>query len=212
MKHKNNAILFDLDGTLWEVADETYKSVNEVAKKYNLKEVDINTIHSVFGLNRIESAKLYFPYLDIEKAIELMEEISTVNIRNLKEHGGNIYLHLEDVLKKIADKYKLFIVSNTGHSEYIEAFLHTSNLDKYFIDYIAASELKISKADGIKKIIQNYNIENAVYIGDTNKDMEAAKIANIPFIQARYGFGKDLKTEYYINSIEELPQIIKKII
>ena len=33
--------------------------------------------------------------------------------------------------------------------------------------------------------------------------MEASKIDNIPFIQAKYGFGNDLKTKDYINSIEE---------
>ncbi len=32
-------IIFDLDGTLWEVTNTTYKSVNEIAKKHNLKEV-----------------------------------------------------------------------------------------------------------------------------------------------------------------------------
>ena len=104
-------------------------------------------------------------------------------------------------------KYEFFIVSNTGHKEYIEAFLVTSGLAKYFTDYIAASQLNISKADGINKIIQDYNIEKAVYIGDTKKDMEASKKANIPFIQARYGFGENLETEYYIDSIEELPKI-----
>ncbi len=29
-------IIFDLDGTLWEVTNITYKSVNEIIKKYNL--------------------------------------------------------------------------------------------------------------------------------------------------------------------------------
>lgn len=108
-------------------------------------------------------------------------------------------------------KYEFFIVSNTGHKEYIEAFLVTSGLAKYFTDYIAASQLNISKADGINKIIQDYNIEKAVYIGDTKKDMEASKKANIPFIQARYGFGENLETEYYIDSIEELPKIMALI-
>ena len=207
--NKKDAIIFDLDGTLWEVTDETYKSVNEVAKKYNLKEVDMNTIHSVFGLNKIEVAKLYFPYLELEKSMELMDEISAVSIRNIKEHGGNVYTNLENILKKLTDKYQLFIVSNTGYKEYIEAFLITSGLAKYFIDYIAASQLNISKADGIKKIILDYNIEKAVYVGDTKKDMEASMKANTPFIQARYGYGDNLETKYYINSIEELPKVIE---
>lgn len=208
---KKEAIIFDLDGTLWEVIDETYKSVNEIAKKHNLKEIDINTIRSVFGLNRLEAAKLYFPYLEFEKSMELMEEISVLSIKNIKEHGGNVFLNLENILRQLKETYELFIVSNTSHKEYIEAFLETSRLTNYFKDYIAASQLNISKADGINKIIQDYKIENAVYVGDTKKDMEASRIANIPFVQAKYGFGEDLETEYCINSIEELPKVIKLI-
>ena len=29
-------IIFDLGGTLWEVIDNTYNSVNEIARKYKL--------------------------------------------------------------------------------------------------------------------------------------------------------------------------------
>lgn len=90
---KEIGIIFDLDGTLWEVVDETYKSVNKVAKRHNLTEIDINTIRSVFGLNRVESAKLYFPYLELEKSMKLMEEISAISIKNIKEHGG-IYFQI----------------------------------------------------------------------------------------------------------------------
>lgn len=212
IKYRKNkdAILFDLDGTLWEVTDATYNSVNEVAQKHNLQEVTKETIKSVFGLNRMEAAKKYFPNLDTEISLKLLDEISEVNIRNLNEKGGNVYLNTEEVLKKLNDKYQLFIVSNTGHREYIEAFLNTSNLKKYFKDYVAASELNISKGDAIKKVIKDYNIKNSVYVGDTEKDLEATKIADVPFIQAKYGFGQDLKTDFYINSIEELPSIVQK--
>ena len=206
-----DAILFDLDGTLWEVTDATYNSVNEVAKNHNLQEVTKETIEGVFGLNRIEAAKKYFPYLETEESIKLLDEISTVNIKNLKEHGGNVYQNVEEVLRELKKNYKLFIVSNTGHSEYIEAFLSTSNLKKYFKDYVAASELNMSKADAIKKVINDYNIKNYVYIGDTQKDLEATKVADVPFIQAKYGFGEDLKTDFYIDSIEELPSTVQKV-
>lgn len=211
MKNKHDAILFDLDGTLWEVIDATYKSVNEIAKRYNLKKIDIKTIHSVFGLNRIEAFKLYFPYLEPEYCMEIMDEISKESIKNIKEHGGHIYSNLENVLQQLIDKYQLFIVSNTGHKTYIETFLTTSGLKKYFTDYIAASELNITKAEGIRKVICDYEIKKAIYVGDTKKDMEASEIANVPFVQAKYGFGEDLETEYNINCIEELPVVIEKI-
>ena len=206
------AILFDLDGTLWDVTDETYKSVNSVAAKHNLGAISKNVVRSVFGCNRVEAAQIYFPNVDFKDSINLMEEISEDIIKNLKKNGGNIYPNLEQVLIKLTDNYKLFIVSNTGHSAYIKAFLTTSNFEKYFVDFIAASELKISKAEGINKIINDYGIDKSIYVGDTKKDCEASKAANIPFIQALYGFGENLKTEYSINSVNELPDVVSKIL
>ena len=35
---KKEGILFDLDGTLWEVIDSTFKSANEIVKKYEDEE------------------------------------------------------------------------------------------------------------------------------------------------------------------------------
>jgi len=209
---ENIGILFDLDGTLWEVIDITLESVNEIAKKYDLKEVTKQTICSVFGLNKIESAQLYFPYLELEDSLKIMDEIEDYKNKILKECGGNIYPNIEEVLIELEKEYKLFIVSNTAKSEYIEAFLISSGLEKYFIDYIAASELNILKADAIKKIIDEYELEKSVYVGDTKKDLEASNMANIAFIQAKYGFGEDLNTQYYINEINELPDIIKEIL
>lgn len=205
-------VIFDLDGTLWEVSDTTYKSVNEITNKHNLKEVSINTVNSVFGLNREDAAKVYFPYLNLSEAVTLLDEISNVNINNLKKYGGNIYNNLENTLIKLKNNYDLYIVSNTGHKEYIEAFLTSSGLGKYFKDYVAASELNISKADAIRKVINEYNLEKFVYVGDTQKDKEATINANVPFIYAKYGFGKNLNSDYSINSISELPEVVEKIL
>lgn len=208
---KKEGIIFDLDGTLWEVTDRTYESVNKITKMHNLKEVTYETICSVFGLNKEEAARLYFPYLNIEESIKLIDEIAVININNLKEYGGNVYKNLEDVLKTMKKDYELFIVSNTGHKEYIEAFLISSKLGKYFTDYVAASELNITKAEGIRKIIKEYELDKYVYVGDTKKDLESTIEAKVPFIQAKYGYGKDLKTEYAIEEIKELPEIVEEI-
>jgi phosphoglycolate phosphatase len=45
-------------------------------------------------------------------------------------------------------------------------------------------------------------------VGDTNGDMEAARIACIPFIYARYGFGNVNEYDYAVDSFSELLKII----
>lgn len=204
-------IIFDLDGTLWEVIDSTLESANIIARKYNIPKISKNTICNVFGLNKVDSAKLYFPNVKPELRLKLMDEIAVLNIDNLKQNGGNVYKNLEETLIKLQNSYEMYIVSNTAETEYIEAFLESSNLKKYFKEWIAASSLNISKGEAIKKVIKENGIEKAIYVGDTIKDLEAANIANITFIQARYGFGEKLDTKYYINDISELPNIVKKI-
>ena len=206
-----NSIIFDLDGTLWEVIDSTYKSANFIVNKYNLEEISKDTICKAFGLNREESAKLYFPYMGLNESTKLIDEIAVINIENLKNNGGNVYPNVKEILSELADKYDLYIVSNTADIEYIEAFLKLSDTKDYFKNYIAASSLNISKADAIKKVIDDGKIEKAVYIGDTRIDMEAAYANNIPFIQAKYGFGENLNTDYSINEIKELLGLLKNI-
>ena len=205
-------ILFDLDGTLWEVIDSTFYSANEIAKKYHLPEISKETVLKVFGLNKRESAKLYFPDLPFVESSKLLDEMARMNIEYLTKQGGHLYPDLESTLQKCRE-YSLFIVSNTAEVKYIEAFLSSSKLNSYFKDYIAASSSNISKKEAILRIIEKYHLEkeNTVYIGDTKKDLEAATQAGIPFIQARYGFGEDLNTKYFINKFSTLPAVLEQI-
>ena len=209
---KKEGIIFDLDGTLWEVIESTYYSANEIARRHGLKEIKKDTVLKVFGLNSKEVAKLYFPYLALDKAEKLENEISMLNSENLNKNGGDLYPNLKETLDELSRKYDLFIVSNTSKNEYIESFLNSSGTKKYFKDYIAASSIKVSKGEAIRKVIERNNIGNAVYVGDTVKDEEASINANIPFIQARYGFGNDLNTKYHIDSINELPKVVEEIV
>ena len=205
-----NSVIFDLYGTLWDVMESTYRSANTIANKYNLKEISKETIRKVFGINREGAARLYFPDMDLNESTKLVDEIAIINIENLKKNGGNVYHNVRGVLNQLIEKYDLYIVSNTTEAEYIMTFLNSSNTKKYFKDYIAASSLNISKADAIKKIICDNKVKNAVYVGDTIIDLKASN-NNIPFVQAKYGFGEDLKTKYYINDIDELPKVLEKI-
>ena len=179
------ALLFDVDGTLWDTTNSTYKAENIITKKHNLPEVTKETIQKCFGYNRVESAKEYFPTLDLDTAIEYKIEADLEKIRIINEENIDIsYPNTKETLEKLSEKYDLYIVSNTGNVLYLEAFVKTSGTKKLFKDLVAASALKISKADAIRKVMNDNNIDKAIYIGDTIKDKEAANEAGIPFIQA----------------------------
>lgn len=204
-------ILFDLDGTLWSTDDTTLKSTNEYLKLNNIDlEVSMDTVQKTMGCTFKDAAYNYFPSLDEERREELFAEVLDYNNKRILDFGGNIYTNVQSTLEKLKENYKLAIVSNCADG-YIEAFLEYSNYGKYFDDFIAASKEKVSKADAIKMVIERNDIKNAIYVGDTDKDMLAAEGAGIEFVQALYGFGDDLNTEYSINDFEKLPELLNTI-
>lgn len=205
-------IIFDLDGTLWEVIESTYKSVNEVARKYKLAGISKDTICACFGLNKEETAKRYFPNLNQEYRLKLLDEIALINIKNLRSNGGNLYNGVELGLKQLHNTYNLYIVSNTGNIEYIDAFLDAHNVRKYFSDYIAAGSINLSKCEAIKMIIQKNKIDKAIYVGDTTIDLESSNLSGIPFVWAKYGFGTNIDAYYTINSFSEISDVVKKML
>ena len=76
---------------------------------------------------------------------------------------------------------------------------------------MAAGALGLSKAEALKKVIEDYKLDKAVYVGDIEKDFISSKEAGAYFIHAKYGFDKNLKTKYYINNLFELPSVVEEI-
>lgn len=208
---KFEMIIFDLDGTLWETEKITYKTANAVLKKkIENKEITMETIKDTMGCTFEETAEMYMPYFEKEKREKILDEMLSLNAKILAEFGGNVYKNLETTLSNLKNNYKLAIVSNCADG-YIESFLSSAKLENYFVDYMAAAKYKVSKAEAIKRVMTRNSINDAIYIGDTSRDYEASRLANIDFIQAKYGFGEDLKTEYSIDDIVELPELLEKI-
>lgn len=204
-------IIFDLDGTLWNTEDVSYESVKEIVEKYDfLQEVTKETIAKTMGCTFSETAEMFMPYLEKRKREEILEEMLDTTSKKLTTVGGTLYEGLENVLVDLKQKYKLAIVSNCG-AGYIESFFDSSNLGKYFEDFAAAAKMKVSKAEAIKAVLERNNITKAIYVGDTIKDLEASKCAEMDFIQAKYGFGQDLKTKYSLNKITDLPNVLNDI-
>ncbi|WP_339199685.1 HAD-IA family hydrolase [Solibacillus sp. FSL R5-0449] len=124
----------------------------------------------------------------------------------MEKYGGVLYPNVENVLKELSQKYKLYIVSNCQDG-YIESFYKYHKLEKYFLDFESHGRTAMSKGENIKLVIDRNNLLNQVYVGDTEGDLNAARYAKIPFIFAKYGFGQVSQYDNEIESLDELLSI-----
>ena len=206
MKNKEiDAIIFDLDGTLWSAVDSCLKATSLVKKEHSdiTRDVTKEQVESAMGKTSEEIINIYYGYLPREKGEEYANEAFNKNVDNLLKEGGILYPNTRETIIKLSKKYKLFIVSNCVKG-YIESFLNTSGLKDYFSDYESYGRTLLSKGKNIKLVIERNNLKNPIYVGDTKGDMEASKTAGIPFVYASYGFGKVDKYDYKIADISEL--------
>jgi phosphoglycolate phosphatase len=200
-----DSIIFDLDGTLWDATDHVLIVWNQVLsnKKEIRRLIDKEELQGTMGLQIKEIGQKLFPYLEENVQAEIMNECCQVECEFLGNQGGNLYDKLEDTLKTLSEKYKLYIVSNCQEG-YIEAFYQYHQLGKYFQDYENPGRTGLSKGENIKLIMERNNLKNPVYVGDTEGDLKGAQVAGIPFVYAKYGFGQVNQFDYSIDKFEDL--------
>ncbi|MBL4933533.1 HAD family hydrolase [Clostridium paridis] len=206
---KLDSIIFDLDGTIWDSTSSIIDCWNKTLDKYDEvnNKLTIDDMKGIMGLTQEEVGKKLFPYLDDAKKAEIMEDCCKRECEHLEQSGAILYDKVEETLEKLSKKYNLFIVSNC-QCGYIEAFYKYHGLEKYFKDHESSGNTGLNKGENIKLIIERNNLKASVYVGDTEGDLKATKVAGIPFVYARYGFGDVEEYDYVIDSFQDLLMFI----
>ncbi len=204
-----DSIIFDLDGTLWNSIEGICGAWKTTLANYpNIAEIITpEEMERCMGLPMDEISKKLLPDLDKDFQMKLLNEFCEIEQVYLGEHGGSLYPKLEETLKELSKEYKLFIVSNCQDG-YIQCFFKAHNLSQYFDDFECWGVTGLSKGENNKIIMKRNELKKPIYVGDTNGDAESAKVAEIPFVYARYGFGNVEEYDYVIDSFEELSTLV----
>ncbi|MBQ8859758.1 MAG: HAD family hydrolase [Ruminococcus sp.] len=199
-----NAIIFDLDGTLWDTSDVVVRIWNEVLSvKCPKLKMTKEIMASLMGKNKAQFMDDFFVGVEKDEAEKLISEIFLHEQEYLIQHGAKMYDGVIETLNILKKKYKLAIVSNC-QSGYLNAFLTHYSLKEILTDFECAGSSPLSKGDNIKLVLKRNNIDNAIFVGDTKSDEVASFEAGVPFVYASYGFGEVDNYNAKISSFEEI--------
>lgn len=201
-----DGVIFDMDGTIWDnttvFAASWTRAANEMG--YDIQFTK-EKLMGLFGKTMTDIADACIPDKDPAKRYKTLELCEEYEMKDLVEnHTDTCYPGLEDTLKELCKKTKLYIVSNC-QSGYIETFMELSGYGKYFTDFICYGDNGMGKADNIKGIVEKNHINHPVYIGDIQSDKDACDQAGVDFIWAAYGYGKSV--DGYVAKIEDIKQL-----
>lgn len=206
------AVIFDLDGTLWDSTPRLVESFNQVMERYPELGIRVTRerMESGMGMNRVALRQHLFPTVDEEMQEKLIGECFAQEVVYLREHYGIPYPHLKETLERLSRDYTLAIVSNCQEG-YIEVFLETIGVGEYITDH-ECFVTGLPKGENIKLVMERQGIHRAIYVGDTQGDLNAADLAGLPFVYAAYGFGGVDRETCAIQSLAELPALAVELL
>jgi phosphoglycolate phosphatase len=211
-----DALVFDLDGTLWDAAVPTTHGWNLALERLGAQtRVTVEGIRSVAGTPFVGCVEILVPELS-PPSEETLHALDVCERAAILESGGTLFPGVGSGLVRLAGSYPLYLVSNC-QDWYLELFMNMSGLGACFSGADCNGLSGLGKADMLRRLVETRGLETAVYVGDTQGDQDSARVAGMSFALARYGFGSvpgaalafdgfsDL-VEHYLDSRRGTPQ------
>ena len=208
---KYDAVIFDLDGTLWDSREGIAESWGETLRtRYGAAVVPtLGDITGIMGLTVNDIAdRLFASYGDAR--YEVCRACIDGENDYLRRRGAVIYDGVGSMLAKLAASRPLFAVSNC-QAGYIESFFDLTGYGRFFTDYETEGRTGLKKADNIRLVMQRHGLRRGVYVGDTALDELSAADAGCDFIHAAYGFGTASTPVGRIAAPGELPGLLNML-
>ncbi len=201
---KIDTIFFDLDGTLVNPKKRLYKLFTELSGS-NIS-YDEYWKYKKEGLNQVQMLELVgyeFRHQLFKKT--WLEEIERQDLLSFDDVFDDVFSTLE-IAK--ANSIRMIIVTNRQSYDNLRWELEKIGISEYF-DEVITTYQKCSKDRAI--LSSEIDITNAIFVGDSKEDMEAAAalgICGVLICRERSFAGDNVATDFCITNLMELRGIL----
>ena len=166
----------------------------------------VRSVHAhTTGARKESLADGLFDDIPVPERYALMDRCITRMDEHLEKYASPAiaYPDIRQTMELLTKKHRLFIVSN-GQKGYPQIAAKKLELDDLIEGYLSFGDTGTSKGKTIARLMELENIQSAVYVGDTQGDLEACQEAGIPFIWAAFGFGTPSNWDAKIERFSDL--------
>lgn len=201
------SIIFDVDGTLWDSRELLAGAYNDQLAREGLTHIHVTAekLRPLFGKTMTKLADGVFEAVPAPERYALMDRCILRMDEHLEKYANTSigYPDIRSTMEVLAKKHRLFIVSN-GQKGYPQMAAKKLEIADLMSGYLSFGDTGMSKGKTIAQLMEKENIQSAVYVGDTQGDLEACREAGIPFIWAAFGFGKPEAWDAKIEKLSDL--------
>lgn len=189
MKTKNNlTVIFDLDGTLADIAPHFGDIYDKLAQEFNFRRIKEGEWEKMRGEKTKEFFKaLKVPFAKIPVVLGSLKRIMSESIKSIKAVPG-----IGATVRFLKEKGCRTGILTSNNRKNAEEFLRNNKLIGLF-DFIYCENNFFGKAGAIKKIIKKEKLDkkHIFYVGDEDRDIEASKKTGVKVIAVTWGIGSE---------------------
>lgn len=204
-----DAIIFDIDGTLWDARDRVTEGWNRAYTAYTGKPgwLTVENFASHFGATIEHLIRIAFPGISDEEIWTVYDLCSRYQQEAIREQPGRLYPGVKETLIKLSKQYRLFILSNCT-CDYIDGLLDSHQLRPYFEGWICYGDTHQPKEVNMGILCKRFGLKHPVYVGDIQADADSCEKAGVPIIYASYGLGTIANPVATLVQFSDLLQIL----
>jgi len=180
---KQRKIAFDIDGTLLDPRPKQVHVAQQALLKFGVKEFDEK---SYWNLKRLGNSNIEaFAIMGISEEVAVLA--SEEWLARIEEESPSKldlpYFFCKDTISELAKKNRLFCVSARKNPALLKNRLNEVGLNHFFehVFVVDPGNSRSEKADILKMI------KPSIFIGDTESDFDASKLAKVNFIGVSCG-------------------------
>jgi N-acetyl-D-muramate 6-phosphate phosphatase len=185
------AVLFDLDGTLLDTAPDMVGALNTLRAEQSLAPMPFEVVRSAVSHGAARVVKAGFPDANPEFVLQLQQRFLEI-YRGALSRETRLFPGMEEVLDALASSHiKSGIVTNKA-AWLTEPLLSELGLRARFACVVSGDTVAERKPHPMPMLhaaaLAEVAPSECIYVGDAERDVQAAHAAAMPALVANYGY------------------------